>query len=77
MDIRSIIPGVCTAVGVILKVIFDKQMNDEKLNAQLAANTKEMERYMIMATEKRLNKIEEALLSAGEQPEETEEEAPE
>lgn len=77
MDIRSIIPGVCTAVGVILKVIFDKQMNDEKLNAQLAANTKEMERYMIMATEKRLNKIEETLLGAGEQPEETEEEAPE
>lgn len=77
MDIRNIIPGVFTAVGVVLKVIFDKQMNDEKVNAQIAANTKAMERYMIMATEKRLDKIEETLLSTGEQPEETEEEAPE
>lgn len=74
MDLRKIIPGVFTVVGVILKVVFDIQIDKEKLDNRLG----KYDEYMIKSTEKRLDLIEQKIIGTGEQPEETEkEEAPE
>lgn len=70
MDVRKIVPAVFTVVGAILKVVFDIQIDKEKLDDRM----EKYDRYMIKSTEKRLDLIEQKLI--GEQPEEKEE-APE
>lgn len=72
MDVRKIIPAAFTVVGAILKVVFDIQIDKEKLDDRMS----KYDNYMIKSTEKRLDLIEQKL--TGNFPEETEkEEAPE
>ena len=57
MDVRKIIPAAFTVVGAILKVVFDIQIDKEKLDDRM----EKYDKYMIKSTEKRLDLIEQKL----------------